>query len=611
MADKDINIHVNAKADAARQKLDQVADSTKKVGSAGREGSRGMEQLNASATKSEGLFSKLTGKLAGMVAGVASIQAVTRAIQAQTRAMEENAAAATKQQNALVRLQFLGDYYKERPDLRKEVAAMAEFGRRPFEDVASAMYNLRSKNAAMSESQRMGIMTEALEMGRTDPSLPLDTLVDMFSLYGKQSGVTDANRIQNVLQQTITEAGGSGADVASYMPRFLPVGMAGGPSAAPAARPGAYGTTQESEASVATTGLRAIMMGLQGKGTPEGAKLLEKMGVTQDMGFFAKIDLLSRQNIDLGTAEQLFQREGAAMALENAALQASIEGGHEFSAVYLRLAYALVPDDETLLNVGVSLAEGRLEVAARNTFARIGPEAGRYYVEARIQSALSYQEEDRSEEALVELNRAFAAAPQDPRIAYLLAGQLADMERYEEALALAYGPLLNTADQDFSVRFLRAGLYDALGRLDEAEAELWAALQARPDDPNILNYLGYIWVDSGRRIDQGAELIARAAEIDPGNANIQDSLGWARYQQGRYDQAVGILEGAVDGEPANAVINDHLGDAYWQVGRRREAVFQWNRVLTLEPDAELRAAVEDKLDGGLPPQTTGSTDGSN
>ncbi len=303
-------------------------------------------------------------------------------------------------------------------------------------------------------------------------------------------------------------------------------------------------------------------------------------------------------------------REGAAMALENAALQASIEGGHEFSAVYLRLAYALVPNDETLLNVGVSLAEADLEVAARNTFARIGPEAGRYYVEARIQSALSYQAEDRSEDALVELNRAFAAAPEDPRVAYLLAGQLADLERYEEGLALAEGPLLNTAEQDVSVRFLRAGLYDALGRLDEAEAELWAALQARPDDPNILNYLGYIWVDSGRRIDQGAELIARAAEIDPANANIQDSLGWARYQQGLYEQAVSILEGAVDGEPANAVINDHLGDAYWQVGRRREAVFQWNRVLTLEPDAELRTAVEQKLESGLPVAPTVSANGA-
>ena len=48
------------------------------------------------------------------------------------------------------------------------------------------------------------------------------------------------------------------------------------------------------------------------------------------------------------------------------------------------------------------------------------------------------------------------------------------------------------------------------------------------------------------------------------------------------------------------MIYDHLGDAYWQVGRRREAVFQWSRVLTLDPDADLRAEVERKLENGLP-----------
>lgn len=302
-------------------------------------------------------------------------------------------------------------------------------------------------------------------------------------------------------------------------------------------------------------------------------------------------------------------REGAALALENAALQSSVEGAHEFSAVYLRLAYGLAPRPETLLNVGVSLAEGQLEVAARNTFARIGPDAGRYYTEARVQSALSYQREAMPEAALAELEKAFASAPSDSGIAFMLAQQLSSMERYPEALALVEGPLLDTAGQDHTVRYLRAGILDALGRIDEAEAELWAAHVAQPDDPTILNYLGYLWVDTGRRIEQGTELIVRAAEIDPGNANIQDSLGWARYRQGQYEQAVGILEGALDKAPANAVIYDHLGDAYWQVGRRREAVFQWTRVLTLDPDAELRAEVERKLEDGLPVPGA-SSDGS-
>ena len=95
-------------------------------------------------------------------------------------------------------------------------------------------------------------------------------------------------------------------------------------------------------------------------------------------------------------------------------------------------------------------------------------------------------------------------------------------------------------------------------------------------------------------------MIARAFAADPRNGNIQDSLGWAQYRLGQYDTAVETLEAAVAKQPANAEINHHLGDAYWQVGRRREAGWQWTRVLTLDPDAETRAAVERKLAEGLP-----------
>jgi Flp pilus assembly protein TadD len=80
-----------------------------------------------------------------------------------------------------------------------------------------------------------------------------------------------------------------------------------------------------------------------------------------------------------------------------------------------------------------------------------------------------------------------------------------------------------------------------------------------------------------------------------------DSLGWAYYRLGDYDKAVEKLERAAELEPADPEINHHLGDAYWRVGRRLEARFQWNKVLTLEPDAATKAAVEAKLESGLGP----------
>lgn len=291
--------------------------------------------------------------------------------------------------------------------------------------------------------------------------------------------------------------------------------------------------------------------------------------------------------------------QGAAEGLANAAAVASAEGGHEFAAVYLRLAQSLNPTPAGQIQLAQALARAGLSSASRTALTRVGPEDPVLYANARLQLALALDEEGQPEEALAELRRAAAAAPADRRVALVTANQLMALERYDEALALLNGPLLNTADQDVQIKFLRGAAYESLDRIPEAEAELWAALQAQPDNPNTLNYLGYLWVDRGLRVHQGAEMLARAHAADPENGNIQDSLGWAQFRQGLYVDAVASLESAVQKEPANAEINDHLGDAYWRVGRQREAGFQWRRVLTLDPEPERRAEIERKLENGL------------
>ncbi|MBX9615356.1 MAG: tetratricopeptide repeat protein [Caulobacteraceae bacterium] len=292
-------------------------------------------------------------------------------------------------------------------------------------------------------------------------------------------------------------------------------------------------------------------------------------------------------------------RKGAARALTIAAAQASAEGAHEFAVVYLRLSLNLDREPETLYVLGQTLSQAGMNTAARAVLAEVPVSETAIHAAAQVQRGLSLARDEQPEEALAAFRTAAAVTPQDPRIPYLAAGQLLQLERYEEALDLLNGPLLNTADQSGDVRFMRGAAYESLGRIPEAEAELWAALQVDPDEPAYLNYLGYLWVDSGTRVAEGAEMIARAHAADPDDGNIQDSLGWAQYRQGQYDVAVDTLEQAVAKEPANAEINDHLGDAYWKVGRRREAGFQWNRVLTLDPDAERRAEVERKLVQGL------------
>ena len=301
----------------------------------------------------------------------------------------------------------------------------------------------------------------------------------------------------------------------------------------------------------------------------------------------------------------LTYRQGAALALKTAADQAIAQRALEFGAVYLRLALNLSPDDPTRFMIGQTLQQAELEPAARVALAQVSERDPEIFAAARVQSALSFEKDGQSDAALAELNRAVAARPADAAVAYLLAGQLVQMKRFEEALTVLNGPLLNTAQQGFEVNFLRGAAYEALNRKSEAEAELWASLQKQPNNPTVLNYLGYLWVDGGTRVEQGAEMIARAFAADPSDGNIQDSLGWAQYRRGQFEVAVETLEQAVAKEPANAEINDHLGDAYWAVGRQREAGFQWNRVLTLEVDAERKAEVEAKLRDKLGQDPTG------
>jgi len=141
----------------------------------------------------------------------------------------------------------------------------------------------------------------------------------MFSLYAKQTRDTDIERVQNVPLQTITEAGGGMADVAKYMPMFLPTGMAGKLTGPETAGLWAYATTLTAEPSMATTSLRNVFMALQGKGEPQAQEMLDQLGIRPGMGFFPQMQLLAAQQqqgkFALPEAQLLAGREGASMLL--------------------------------------------------------------------------------------------------------------------------------------------------------------------------------------------------------------------------------------------------------------------------------------------------------
>ncbi|MBE0535000.1 MAG: hypothetical protein IH624_04960 [Phycisphaerae bacterium] len=309
MADKDVNINVRAEgADETQRKLEGVAGTTEEMGKkteeAGRRGSTGL----AAGAKN------LAAYAASAVSATAIIGALTAAMKANSDAMRENAEIAEGQQQRLLRLQFMGDFFQQHPQAREEVRAYAEFGRRPAEEVADAWYNLRSKGGFLDDEAQQGILRESLELSRTDPDVNVEMLVDMFLLYAKKTGERDGNRIQNVIKQTMTEAGSDAKGVASQLPQFLPWGIAGGMTGAETAGLWAYATTEEGDPAKATTALGQVFKGLEGQWTPDKQRLMRRAGVNKKMSFMEKLEKLGQGDMSVTDLDVIAGSGGAMLS---------------------------------------------------------------------------------------------------------------------------------------------------------------------------------------------------------------------------------------------------------------------------------------------------------
>ena len=60
--------------------------------------------------------------------------------------------------------------------------------------------------------------------------------------------------------------------------------------------------------------------------------------------------------------------------------------------------------------------------------------------------------------------------------------------------------------------------------------------------------------------------------------------------------------------PDDATVNDHLGNVYWRLGRTNEAVFQWKKALTFNPETEDIVKIKRKISEGLPELNKGKNE---
>lgn len=166
-----------------------------------------------------------------------------------------------------------------------------------------------------------------------------------------------------------------------------------------------------------------------------------------------------------------------------------------------------------------------------------------------------------------------AAHPDDPRTTYLLAQMLDARGRHQEIVDLLKPEIarLRTAKaKPGQVALLQGAQGMALlqlKRYDEAIAVFGEAIAAAPDDTAIRFQFGAALDRAGRRPDAQKvfrDLIAR----DPLDANALNYLGYMLAEQGTsLDEAVSLIQRALKVDPENPSYLDSLGWAYFQQGK--------------------------------------------
>ena len=320
-----------------------------------------------------------------------------------------------------------------------------------------------------------------------------------------------------------------------------------------------------------------------------GAPATDTQSAARDHQTFER---LSRDAVAFGVAETLF--DGARLLFSQQFYPGAL--------AYVQIALFLQPDffAARLLagQVQEKLAANEAALASYRNIPSHVPEAW----DAGLALGALLGRLERIDEARAEFRQLGDRFPGRVGALSALGQLLATAKQYDQAVAV-YSEALERLDRlethHWPLLYGRGAALERSGQWEQAEHDLQQALQLSPDQPFILNYLAYSWIEQGQRLEEARAMAALAVQLRPDNGFIIDSLGWAHYRLGDYETAVETLERAMAAEPGDPVITSHYGDALWRTGRKPEARMQWRNALRADPDPELAAEIERKLEYGF------------
>ena len=276
----------------------------------------------------------------------------------------------------------------------------------------------------------------------------------------------------------------------------------------------------------------------------------------------------------------------------------------------------------------VNEAENKLDAAGRSF--ELASELSPATVEPLAAAARVDIARHQEQRALVRVERALAATPDNSALVDLKAEILAQLKRYDASAdsanrAIALAPAWWVAYDDLAraelgrnrtqaaiaayMRGIEAtqsspplvlqltSLLERVGRVDDAVALYEAWLQREPGSELASNNLAMLLL-THKSADQAAQDRLRSLALRLEHSTqpeFLDTLGWVYYKRGEYVPAVEALERAVAAAPDTPVFRAHLGLAQFHLGRRSDAKETLQRALATSANypeaAEARAAL--------------------
>ncbi len=235
--------------------------------------------------------------------------------------------------------------------------------------------------------------------------------------------------------------------------------------------------------------------------------------------------------------------------------------------------------DSSDLNYFAGVAYGGLEQddEALTHFNKV-THGSRFYQNAVVHIAFTYQQQGDVERAIRFLNEVRKKLPKDPDILLYLGSFYEETEQYENAVQVLKQGIEIDA-KHVRLHFRLGVVYDKIGKKDQTIDIMRTVIRLDPKNANALNYLGYTYADLGTNLDEAEKLIRKALDYRPDDGYITDSLGWVFYKKGLYEKAVEMLKRAIKLVPTDPIVLEHLGDAYLKINNRTKALEYYNRSL--------------------------------